>query len=156
MVLSLYSGRPCCYPAHGLGEIIRTILNDQVKEEITSAVESYFRFRRECRSKRASWGPVDVSSTEAPETCHHRNGQQGHGVDVVVGIVDVVVGIVDVVTGGVENAGIFAEEELSSNHTRRYPSLIFLSSQYSLRIHQGLSSECHRVSYSSLSLLSST
>ena len=53
MVLSLYSGRPCCYPAHGLGEIIRTILNDQVKEEITSAVESYFRFGRECRSKRA-------------------------------------------------------------------------------------------------------
>ena len=156
MVLSLHSGRPCCYPAHGLGEIIRTILNDQVKEEITSAVESYFRFGRECRSKRASWGPVDVSSTEAPETCHHRNGQQGHGVDVVVGIVDVVVGTVDVVAGGVENAGIFAEEELSSNHTRRYPSLIFLSSQYSLRIHQGLSSECHRVSYSSLSLLSST
>ena len=156
MVLSLYSGRPCCYLANGLGEIIRTILNDQVKEEITSAVESYFRFGRECRSKRASWGPVDVSSTEAPETCHHRNGQQGHGVDVVVGIVDVVVGIVDVVAGGVENAGIFAEEELSSNHTRRYPSLIFLSSQYSLPIHQGLSSECHRVSYSSLSLLSST
>ena len=146
MVLSLHSGRPCCYPAHGLGEIIRTILNDQVKEEITSAVESYFRFGRECRSKRASRGPVDVSSTEAPETCHHRNGQQGHGVDVVVGIVDVVVGIVDVVTGGVENAGIFAKEELSSNHTRRYPSLIFLSSQYSLHIHQGLSSECHRVS----------
>ena len=53
MVLSLYSGRPCCYLANGLGEIIRTILNDQVKEEITSAVESYFRFGRECRSKRA-------------------------------------------------------------------------------------------------------
>ena len=91
------------------------------KEEITYITIS--GLEENVARKGLQRGPGDVSRTDAPEAGHHRKCRQGHGVDLVVGVVDVVAGVV-------ENSGIFAEEELSSSHTGRYPSFIFLSSQY--------------------------